>query len=69
MMSYRFCDEERHDIIKAKKKTKKNYSGKQAEILSRETAVSGTNICLNASCKLRKAGCTGFEGCPGYKGR
>ncbi len=27
------------------------------------------NICTNASCRLRKAGCRGFEGCPGYKGK
>ena len=27
------------------------------------------NICSNASCRLRKAGCSGFEGCPGYKGK
>jgi hypothetical protein len=27
------------------------------------------NICTNASCRLRKAGCSGFEGCPGYKGK
>jgi len=26
-------------------------------------------ICTNVECKLRKAGCRGFEGCPGYKGR
>ncbi len=25
------------------------------------------NICANVSCRLRKAGCRGFEGCPGYK--
>jgi hypothetical protein len=33
--------------------------------------VQGTviNICTNASCRLRKAGCRGFEGCPGYKGK
>jgi len=33
--------------------------------------VQGTviNICTNASCRLRKAGCSGFEGCPGYKGK
>jgi len=24
------------------------------------------NICGNFSCRLRKAGCRGFEGCPGY---
>lgn len=27
------------------------------------------NICSNASCRLRKAGCRGFEGCPGYKSK
>jgi len=26
-------------------------------------------ICTNRDCKLRKKGCRGFEGCPGYKGR
>jgi hypothetical protein len=25
--------------------------------------------CVNAACKLRAAGCDGFEGCPGYKAR
>lgn len=25
--------------------------------------------CANALCKLRKAGCSGFEGCPGFKGK
>jgi len=35
-----------------------------------KTAVSyRENICTNASCRLRKAGCRGFEGCPGYKGK
>jgi hypothetical protein len=23
-------------------------------------------ICANRECRLRKAGCRGFEGCPGY---
>ncbi|MDA8168506.1 MAG: hypothetical protein M0Z59_02255 [Nitrospiraceae bacterium] len=23
--------------------------------------------CLNTECRLRKLGCTGFAGCPGYK--
>jgi len=27
------------------------------------------SICTNKNCKLRKAGCKGFEACPGYKGR
>lgn len=29
----------------------------------------GMPICVNAECKLRKKGCKGFEGCPGYKAR
>lgn len=28
-----------------------------------------TNICFNLDCRLRKAGCKGFEGCPGFKAR
>ncbi len=28
-----------------------------------------TNICFNAECRLRRAGCRGFEGCPGFMGR
>ncbi|MBF0608307.1 MAG: hypothetical protein SFH39_14545 [Candidatus Magnetobacterium sp. LHC-1] len=23
--------------------------------------------CINRDCRLREKGCTGFEGCPGYK--
>ncbi|MCG2722596.1 MAG: hypothetical protein L6290_11390 [Thermodesulfovibrionales bacterium] len=35
-----------------------------------ETSSTGVlNICSNAYCRLRKAGCMGFEGCPGYKAR
>jgi len=30
---------------------------------------SNITICTNVECKLRKAGCRGSEGCPGYKGR
>jgi hypothetical protein len=42
-------------------------SGKTAGLSGRgEVKV---NICANASCRLRKAGCRGFEGCPGYKGK
>jgi hypothetical protein len=28
--------------------------------------INHRNICTNALCRLRKAGCRGFEGCPGY---
>jgi len=34
-----------------------------------QTAEGYANICTNAACRLRKAGCRGFEGCPGYKGK
>jgi len=27
----------------------------------------GPNLCINADCRLRKAGCRGFEGCPGFQ--
>lgn len=30
---------------------------------------SAHNVCVNIECRLRKAGCRGFEGCPGYKAR
>jgi 16S rRNA (guanine527-N7)-methyltransferase len=26
-------------------------------------------ICINAECRLRRDGCSGFEGCPGFKAR
>lgn len=50
-----------HNVIPYSLKTKKNkYS---------EPTAKTENICMNTSCKLRKAGCRGFEGCPGYKGK
>jgi len=33
------------------------------------TKESNITICTNVECKLRKAVCRVFEGCPGYKGR
>jgi hypothetical protein len=45
-----------------KKADKQNKKSKAAE----EKHIT---ICTNVECRLRKAGCTGFEGCPGYKGR
>jgi hypothetical protein len=29
-------------------------------------AGQAVNICGNFLCRMRKAGCRGFEGCPGY---
>jgi len=34
-----------------------------------QSRVRGVNICFNLECRLRKAGCRGFEGCPGFKAR
>ena len=30
---------------------------------------TSASICINAECRLRKSGCRGFEGCPGFKAR
>lgn len=30
---------------------------------------AGATTCVNPHCKLRRAGCCGAEGCPGYKSR
>lgn len=35
----------------------------------RQTMPKGANICINAECRLRKAGCRGFEWCPGFKAK
>jgi hypothetical protein len=47
-------------------KKQKENSRKSKEKIA-EKAHEAQNICTNASCRLRKAGCMGFEGCPGYK--
>jgi hypothetical protein len=49
--------------MKAAKKDTANQRGKPGRIQLREEKA----ICVNKDCKLRKGGCTGFEGCPGYK--
>lgn len=36
---------------------------------ARQTALGSANICINAECRLRKAGCRGFEWCPGFKAK
>ncbi len=45
------------------------HSSRKDKKKSLESTDKFENICMNASCKLRKAGCRGFEGCPGYKGK
>ncbi|MCG6551553.1 MAG: hypothetical protein L7F77_04445 [Candidatus Magnetominusculus sp. LBB02] len=46
----------------SKKDTSDNPKRQTRRPLKEEKAV-----CINRDCKLRKGGCKGFEGCPGYK--
>jgi hypothetical protein len=46
-----------------KKKFKKQKEKKES------MKEKGSTVCTNVECKLRRAGCKGFEGCPGYKGK
>jgi hypothetical protein len=55
----------RRTEIKAKTCLKKKRKG-DVQSVSMTPEINHKNICSNASCRLRKAGCRGFEGCPGY---
>jgi len=52
--------------MKAREKRNKITKHKKTEITEQKSSLV---ICTNVECKLRKAGCKGFEGCPGYKGK
>lgn len=45
--------------------TKPEHSYKDRRGLSQKY----TNICFNLNCRLRRAGCRGFEGCPGFQAK
>ena len=50
--------------------TKKKEADKSTRTPRRKVYGDEVSICLNGTCRLRKeAGCLGFEGCPGFKGR
>jgi hypothetical protein len=51
--------------IKAKIYLKEKRKG-DVQPVFKTPEINHRNICTNASCRLRKAGCRGFEGCPGY---
>jgi hypothetical protein len=52
-------------IRKSKKKTSGTGVGYQVKAYGDKLT-----ICTNAECVMRKkANCSGFEGCPGFKGR
>jgi hypothetical protein len=45
----------------------KKTQGESKRLNKREIHLGqALNICGNFSCRMRKAGCRGFEGCPGY---
>jgi len=52
--------------MKATEKKTKIKKHKTTDITTQESSLT---ICTNVECKLRKAGCKGFQGCPGYKGK
>jgi hypothetical protein len=52
--------------MKRKEQIRKSKKHKKTELPGQK---SSHTICTNIECKLRKAGCKGFEGCPGYKGK
>lgn len=61
------CSEATRFIVVIEKETcgRKGASGHAA----RSKSSAAANICFNTECRLRKAGCKGFEGCPGFKGK
>ena len=48
-------------LVMIKKNISTEAEGRQARTAS--------HICINMECRMRKAGCKGFEGCPGFKAR
>ncbi|KJR42356.1 hypothetical protein MCHI_001767 [Candidatus Magnetoovum chiemensis] len=46
----------------------RNKDVKKTKTLNREDKTCDERaVCINHECKLRKAGCKGFDTCPGYK--
>ena len=44
-------------------------AGSVHSAMPNDTRSKSGDVCVNAECRLRKAGCKGFEGCPGFKSR
>lgn len=64
-LSLPLTDIKRFMIVIRKKGSVKNEDVMPAVYTSPRTDI----ICINAECRLRKAGCRGYEGCPGFKAR
>lgn len=62
-----------HDEGRPEQKKSKDSEAQKSSASSTIEKVNikqkNTNICFNIECRLRKAGCKGFEGCPGFKTR
>jgi 16S rRNA (guanine527-N7)-methyltransferase len=56
-------------IVKADEEKSEGGPYPKAEKRSRKIKPPARGICVNFECKLRRAGCFGFEGCPGYMSR
>jgi hypothetical protein len=48
---------------------KKARSGRKLRTKKAPPVENHVVICVNRDCKLRRKGCRGFEGCPGYMAR
>ncbi|MDA8173741.1 MAG: hypothetical protein M0018_04010 [Nitrospiraceae bacterium] len=57
-------------MLKPMDRKKENISIKSttaSQARKPQTRKTGIHGCGNKECRLRRAGCAGFEGCPGYK--
>ena len=59
----------RHIVIMNRDRRGHDNREKSHRVCSGERVSLSPNTCVNAECRLRKAGCRGFEGCPGFISR
>lgn len=63
---YRYIVTIHHDVSRGQQSPEEQQYTRQVGQRSLQKTI---NICYNLNCRLRKAGCRGFEGCPGFKAR
>ncbi len=61
------CSNVKRFIIVIRKESSPMHAGKSDRPAVHSKGTAAVNICFNTECRLRKAGCRGFEGCPGFK--
>jgi len=54
---------------KRKTPAEKHKRGHKEEVDPTKRGSGEMPPCFNLECRLRKQGCRGFQGCPGYKSR